>query len=82
MTLLCLGFSYDSTMIRKDSYTENDRIFLELKFSKFNPKNVDLEAIVTNFENEMQIKDKLKETELPFLYFVLLITRQIQLLLL
>ena len=64
--LLCLGFSYGSSLLRKHAYSDSDRIILELKIAQFSHQQLDLEQIISKFENELQGKNVPQEIDLPF----------------
>ena len=64
--MLCLGFTYESSIIRKYSYNANDRLLLNLKMATFSNKAVNFEEIKGNFEKSLDPKLEAEEDELPY----------------
>ena len=64
--LLCLGFSYGSSLLRKHAYSDSERIILELKIAQFAHQELNLKHIASTFENELKGKNVPKKMDLPF----------------
>ena len=66
VVLLCLGFEFNTQIIRRYNYNATERMLLNLKTSVFSHKNVDIDGIKKKVENEINGNKESPQKELPF----------------
>lgn len=64
--MLCLGFTYESKILRKYSYNANDRVLLKLKMATFSHKSLNIEETRKSFEEALCPKLETELVDLPF----------------